>query len=109
MCGFSLTHDHKNSLEKDRSLELEIEDPLERDEQELRMVLLLLVQVKEEMEEEVEVVGEGGDGDILFDAGTLGVLGACEITSLSSTWLLISSKERFLDLHLLMQQPIFWI
>jgi len=110
MCGFSLTHDHKNSLENDRSFEFKIEDPLESDEHELIVVVLLLVQqVKAEPEEDVDVVGEGGDGEILFDtgAGILGVFGAWEITSLSSTLLpWHSSKERFLGLHLLMQQPI---
>lgn len=79
MCGFSLTQDHKNSLENDRSFEFKIEDPLESDEHELVVVVLLLVQqVKAEPEEDVDVVGEGGDGEILFDtgAGILGVFGA---------------------------------
>ena len=89
ICGFSLTHDHKNSLENDRSFELKIEDPLESDEHELIAVVLLLAQVKAEPEEDIDVVGEGGDGEILFDTGTgiLGFFGACEITSLSSTLL----------------------
>ncbi|CAK7346887.1 unnamed protein product [Dovyalis caffra] len=62
MCGFSLTHDHKNSLENDRSFELKTVDPLESDEYELIVVVLLLVQVEEETEEDVDVVGEGGMG-----------------------------------------------
>ena len=69
MCGFSLTQEHKNSLENDRSFELKIEDPLESDEHELI------------------VVGEGGDGEILFDTGMtiLGVFGG--MASPSTTWI----------------------
>ena len=78
MCGFSLTQDHKNSLENDRSLELKIEDPLVSDEHELIAVVLLLVQVKEEREDDADVVGEGGDGEILFDTG---------MASPSTTWI----------------------
>lgn len=104
-CGFSLRHDSKKSLENNRSFELKIEDPLETVEHEL-ITELLLVQVNDETED-VEVVGEGGHGDILFDTGmgVLGILGACEITSLSWTWL-NSFMKCFLGLHLLMQQPI---
>lgn len=71
--GFSLTQDHKNSLEKDRSFGVKMEeDPVESEEE--TEVFELLVQVKEEKEDE-EVAGEGGDiGDILLEGGMIGVL-----------------------------------
>ena len=64
ICGFSFTHDHKNSLENDLSLELKAELAVDKDEVEL--VVLPVVHVREEMEE-VELVGEGGEGEILFE------------------------------------------
>lgn len=82
ICGFSLTQDHKNSLEKDLSLELKAEEALEESDEHDSEVLLV-VQVKEEMEE-VELGGERGQGEILFERRIFGVLGGCcEITSLS--------------------------
>lgn len=101
ICGFSLTHDHKKSLENDLSLELKAEVAVDKDDVEL--VVLLVAHVTEEMEQ-VELVGEGGEGEILLEEG-IGILGACEITSLSWT-LLKSSRECFLGLHLLMHEPI---
>ena len=113
ICGFSLMHDHKNSLENDLSLEPISEDAVLDSELET-VVALLVAHVREEVEE-IEVVGEGGEGEILFEWGMFGVFGACEITSLS--WTLLDSsrecflRECFLGLHLLMQEPIwrnFW-
>lgn len=98
-CGFSLTQAHKNSLEKDLSLELKTEDELE-DEQELEV--LLVVQEKEE-KEEVEWEGEGEGG--LISRTEIGDVGASEITSLSWTFS-HSSSDTVFGLHLLMQDPI---
>lgn len=101
-CGFSLTQDHKNSFEKDLSLELNTEDEL-AEEQELEVVLV--VQEKEEIEE-VEREGEGEGG--LISRTEIGDLGTWETTSLS--WTLISHSSKSSDvvfgLHLLMQDPI---
>lgn len=104
--GFSLTHAHKKSLEKDRSLELNTEAELETEEHEL-VAVLTVEQVKEEIEEEDEMVGERGNGEIFLETAGMGVLAGCddEITILSWTWPK-SSKKHFLGLHLLKQEPI---
>lgn len=57
-------HDHKNSLENDLSFALKTDDELDNDE--LELVVLLTVHVGDETEE-VEAVGEGGQGEILFE------------------------------------------
>lgn len=57
-------HDHKNSLENDLSFALKTDDELDNDE--LELVVLLTVHVGDEIEE-VEAVGEGGQGEILFE------------------------------------------
>lgn len=59
-------HDHKNSLENDLSFALKTDDELDSDELELVVLALLTVHVGDETEE-VEAVGEGGQGEILFE------------------------------------------
>jgi hypothetical protein len=59
-------HDHKNSLENDLSLEPKISEDAVLDSELETVVALLVAHVREEVEE-IEVVGEGGEGEILFE------------------------------------------
>lgn len=91
-------------MENDLSFEEIIEDEQEDEDNDVvneLPLILLVAQEKDELE-----IGDG-EGDRGFLVGGIGVMGACEITSLSWTLLLLVSSWGFLlGQHLLMQEPI---